>query len=241
MNFSGKTAFITGAARGIGKAIAMGFAKKGANVVISDVLEEQLENTKNEIAALGVKVKSIVLDVTDENAVTEAINASIAEFGKIQILVNNAAIMPIADFLETKPSDWRKTLDVNIIGTMSPSHAILPHMIENGYGRIVNIGSVSGVYGISYFVDYSATKGAIISFTKALSKVVADKGITVNCVSPGSIDTTGKGHFSLTDYSFVGRAGTPDEIANTVVFIASDEASYITGQNLLVDGGRKKM
>ena len=239
MNFKGQTAFVTGAARGIGKAIALRFAREGANVVICDIREELLENTVKEIAELGVKVKGIVLDVTDENGVKEAINESVSEFGKIQILVNNAAIMPICEFLESKPADWKKTFDVNVYGTMCPTYAILPHMIENGYGRIVNIGSVAGVYGISYFVDYSATKGAVISFTKALSKVVADKGITVNCISPGSIDPSGK--HSMTEFSFVGRAGTPDELANAVVFVASDEASYITGQNILVDGGRKKM
>lgn len=240
MNFNGQTAFITGAARGIGKAIAMRFAKEGANVVICDVLEDLLENTAKEIAELGVKVKSIVLDVTDENGVKEAINESISEFGKIQILINNAGIMPIGNFFETNVSDWKKTFDVNVFGTMCASQAILPHMIENGYGRIVNLGSVAGVYGIDYFVDYSATKGAVISFTKALSKVVADKGITVNCISPGSIGNP-NGAFPMTEFSFVGRAGTPDELANAVVFVASDEASYITGQNILVDGHRKKM
>lgn len=113
-------------------------------------------------------------------------------------------------------------------------------MIEKGYGRIVNIGSVAGVYGISYFVDYSASKGAIIAFTKALSKLVADKGITVNCVSPGSINAHGDDN-PMPDYSFIGRAGTPEELANAVLFAASDEASYMTGQNILIDGGRKKM
>ncbi len=240
MNFKGQTAFVTGAARGIGKAIALRFAREGANVVICDILEELLENTVKEIAELGVKVKGIVLDVTDENSVKDAINESISEFGKIQILVNNAAIMPICEFLESEPSDWKKTFDVNVFGTMCPTYTILPHMIENGYGRIVNLGSVAGVYGIGYFVDYSATKGAVISFTKALSKVVADKGITVNCISPGSIADP-NGEFPMTEFSFIGRAGTPDELANTVVFVASDEASYITGQNILVDGGRKKM
>jgi NAD(P)-dependent dehydrogenase (short-subunit alcohol dehydrogenase family) len=112
-------------------------------------------------------------------------------------------------------------------------------MIENGYGRIVNIGSVAGVYGLSYFVDYSMTKGAIISFTKALAKLVSSKGVTVNCISPGTIDVTGGG--SNSDFSFIGRPGTPEECANVILFVASDEASYVSGQNYLVDGCRKKM
>lgn len=112
-------------------------------------------------------------------------------------------------------------------------------MIENGYGRIVNIGSVAGVYGLSWFVDYSMSKGAIISFTKALAKAVSGKGVTVNCVSPGSISATGSS--VMKDFSFVGRAGTYEEIANVVLFVASDEASYVSGQNYLVDGCRKQM
>ena len=240
MNFNEKTAFITGAARGIGKAIALGFAKNGANVIISDILKNELMKTEQEIASLGTKVKSIILDVTDECAVESSISESICEFGQIHILVNNAGIYPSGNFIESKSSDWKRVLNINILGTMYPTHSILPHMIENNYGRIINIGSVAGVYGISYFVDYSASKGAIIAFTKALSKVVADKGITVNCISPGSIDVSG-GSNNMSEFSFTGRAGTPEELANAVLFAASDEASYMTGQNILVDGGRKKM
>ena len=142
--------------------------------------------------------------------------------------------------MDTTSDMWKKCIDVNILGTMYTTHAVLPHMIEKHYGRIVNIGSVAGEYGISYYVDYSMTKGAVISFTKALAKLVGDKGITVNCVSPGSIDITG-GNDKMEDFSFLGRAGTPEECANLVMFVASDEASYISGQNYLVDGCRKKM
>ena len=240
MDFHGKTAIVTGAAKGIGKAIALGFAKRGANVVICDIQKEALAKTEAEAAAYGVKVKSIILDVTDEAAVRKAIVDSIEEFGQVHILVNNAGIYPSCDFITSESSAWKKVINVNILGTMYPTHSILPHMIENQYGRIINIGSVAGVYGISYFVDYSTTKGAVISFTKALAKVVADKGITVNCISPGSIDVTG-GQGTMPEHSFTGRAGTPEELANAVIFAASDEASYMNGQNILVDGCRKKL
>ena len=136
-------------------------------------------------------MKSIVLDVTDEASVENAVEESIREFGQIHILVNNAGIYISNDFVTSDSSIWKRTFDVNVLGTMYPTHSVLPHMIERGYGRIVNIGSVAGIYGISCFVDYSASKGAIIAFTKALSKLVADKGITVNCISPGSIDVHG--------------------------------------------------
>ena len=240
MNFKGKNAIVTGAGRGIGKAIALGLAQKGANIIIFDINEENLVNTAAEIESLGVKVKTAIVDVSDESAIRNAIDESIKEFGQIHILINNAGIPVINDFLNGDSSAWKKSIDVNILGTMYPTHAILPHMIEKGYGRIVNIGSVAGVYGINYFVDYSMTKGAVIAFTKAVAKLVSDKGITVNCVSPGSIDTTGDNH-SMDDFCFIGRAGTPEECANPVIFLASDEASYISGQNYLVDGCRKKM
>lgn len=240
MNFSGKTAFITGAAKGIGRAIAINMAKHGANLILTDVLTTELAETAKLVADYDVKVKTIIMDVTDEEAVHSGVEKSIDEFGKIDILVNNAGIYPAGDFVTSTSAEWKKTIDVNILGTMYPTHAILPHMIDNGYGRIVNIGSVAGVYGISFFVDYSMTKGAIISFTKALAKLVADKGITVNCVSPGSIDVT-DGNNPMLEHSFMGRAGTPDELANVVLFVASDEASYVSGQNYIVDGCRKKM
>jgi NAD(P)-dependent dehydrogenase (short-subunit alcohol dehydrogenase family) len=240
MDFTGKTAFVTGAAKGIGKAIAMGFARGGANVIVSDILEVELLQTAKELRDVGVRVKSIVLDVTNEAAVRGAVEESILEFGQIHILVNNAGIYVSNNFITSNSDVWKRTIDVNIFGTMYPTHAVLPHMIEKEYGRIVNIGSVAGVYGISYFVDYSTTKGAIIAFTKALSKVVANKGITVNCISPGSIDVRGGNH-PMPEHSFIGRAGTPEELASAVLFAASDEARYMTGQNILVDGGRKKM
>lgn len=237
MDFKGRTAFVTGAARGIGRATAIGFAKKGANVVIADIAD--LSETYEELKKHTDNVMKINFDVSDEADARAAVTSALRQFGKIDILINNAAIFPASDFISTASDQWKKVLDVNVLGTMYLSHAVLPYMIENRYGRIVNIGSVAGVYGLSWFVDYSMSKGAVISFTKALAKAVSDKGITVNCISPGSVAPDGSD--AMKDFSFVGRAATYDEIANVIIFVASDEASYVSGQNYLVDGCRKQM
>lgn len=237
MDFKGRTAFVTGAARGIGRATAIGFAKKGANVVIADVAD--LSETYEELKKHTDNVMKINFDVSDEADARAAVTSALRQFGKIDILINNAAIFPASDFISTASDQWKKVLDVNVLGTMYLSHAVLPYMIENRYGRIVNIGSVAGVYGLSWFVDYSMSKGAVISFTKALAKAVSGKGITVNCISPGSVAPDGSD--AMKEFSFVGRAATYDEIANVIIFVASDEASYVSGQNYLVDGCRKQM
>ena len=153
MDFTGKVAFITGVGRGIGRAVAEGLARRGASLVLADINESGLLSTTEVCKALGAKVKSITLDVSDESAVRAAINESISEFGQIHILINNAGIYVKTDFLTSDSSVWKRSIDINILGTLYPTHALLPHMIEKQYGRIINIGSVAGVYGIDYFVD----------------------------------------------------------------------------------------
>ena len=181
----------------------------------------------------------IRVDISAEAEARDAIAKGLEALGRIDILVNNAGIFPLSDFLTTSSEQWKRVFDVNVLGTMTLSHAVLPSMIENGYGRIVNVASVAGVYGLSWFVDYSASKGAVIAFTRALAKAVTSKGVTVNCVSPGSIDVTGEQ--KMPQHSFTGRSGTPEECANVVLFLASDEASYVSGQEYLVDGCRRLM
>jgi 3-oxoacyl-[acyl-carrier protein] reductase len=237
MDFKGKTAFVTGAAKGIGRATAIGFAKGGANVILSDISD--LTEVYEQVKEINENVIKIKFDVSDEAAARSAVAEALEKFGRIDILVNNAGIFPHSEFISSSSEQWKKVFDINVLGTMYLSHAVLPSMLENGYGRIVNVGSVAGVYGLSWFVDYSASKGAVISFTKALAKAVSGKGVTVNCVSPGSVAE--KGSDRMKDFSFVGRAGTYEEIANVILFVASDEASYVSGQNYLVDGCRKRM
>lgn len=244
MRFENKTAIVTGAAVGIGRAVALKLAQEGANVVLVDVNDKKLSEVKEELKGCTNNVMTFVCDVTDENAVYEIVSKAEKVFGKIDILVNNAALWRCwAPFTDTPTDEWKKFIDVNIMGVVYFTKAVLPKMIENGYGRIINVGSVAGVYGNANMAHYSATKGALIAMTKSLAKEVADKGVLVNCVSPGSVspsENKDMNYFENSELSFMGRTGTDMENANLICFLASDEASYISGQNIQIDGCRKK-
>lgn len=239
MEFYKKTVVITGASVGIGKATAIEFAKNGANVCIVDINSEGLDTALQEIRALGANASAYVCDVSDEQRVRKVTQEIITRYGKIDILVNNAGIWRVfKPFTETTSDEWKKKIDVNILGLMYFTHAVLPNMIENSWGRIINIGSVAGVYGNANMVDYSMTKGAVSSFTKALAKEVARKGITVNNVVPGSVRN--EGVESQTELCYMGRTGELEEYAYLICFLASDKAAYISGQDYQIDGCRKK-
>lgn len=244
MNFSNRVALITGAAVGIGRAAALKFAEGGADVIITDVNREKLKAVLEELKAYPVRVKAAVCDVCDEAHVSQVVGESIAEFRRIDILVNNAALWRCwAPFVETGVDEWKRFIDVNIMGTVYFTKAVLPGMIENRYGRIVNIASVAGVYGNANMVHYSATKGAVIAMTKALAKEVAKDGVTVNSVSPGSVSPSENGdpnYSQPSELSFMGRTGTNMENAGLICYLASEEAGYISGQNIQIDGCRKK-
>ena len=244
MNFSGKTALVTGAAVGIGRAVSVRLAQGGANLVLVDIDCNKLENIRKEIKAFTKNVIVFTCDVSQEESVYSVVKEAKKQFGKIDILINNAALWRCwAPFVDTPTEEWRKFIDVNIMGVVYFTKAILPGMIENSYGRIINVASVAGVYGNANMVHYSATKGALISMTKALAKEVADKGVLVNSVSPGSVspsDNNDMDYFETSELSFMGRTGTDRENANLICFLASDEASYLSGQNIQIDGCRKK-
>ena len=244
MQFKGKVALITGAAVGIGRAAAIRFAEEGANVVLLDLNDEKLAQVKKEAEAYGARARADVLDISDESAVYRSIAEAEKTFGRIDILVNNAALWRCwQPFAETPTEDWRRFFEVNVMGTVYCTKAVLNGMIERKYGRIVNVASVAGVYGNANMVHYSATKGAVISMTKALAKEVADKGITVNAVSPGSVSSSkfdDMDYFTTSELSFMGRTGTDRENADLILFLASDQAAYISGQNIQIDGCRKK-
>ncbi len=244
MNFNGKCALVTGAAVGIGRACAINFAKNGAKVVAVDINPATLEKLEKEILEYTGDVLTLVCDVADENAVNETVKKAEERFEKVDILVNNAALWrEWASFVDIPSEIWRRFFDINVMGTVHFTKAVLPKMIDNGFGRIINVASVAGVYGNANMVNYSTTKGAVIAMTRGLAKEVADKGITVNAVSPGSVspaENPDMDYVCPSELAFMGRTGSDNENANLILFLASDGASYISGQNIQIDGCRRK-
>lgn len=242
MKFQNKVACVTGASVGIGRAAALLLAEQGAKLVLLDIDAEKLENVRRELT--GTEVLAFPCDVSDEAQVHAVLAEALAHFGHIDILVNNAALWRCwAPFTETSSAEWKRFLDVNVMGCVYCTQALLPAMLENGYGRIINIGSVAGVYGNANMVHYSATKGALIAMTKALAKEVASKGVCVNCISPGSVSPSENSDIDYTipsELSFMGRTGSDRENASLICYLASDEAGYISGQNIQIDGCRRK-
>lgn len=238
MDFGNKTALITGGAKGIGRAAALKMASLGARVAVTDIDEKALREVESE---LGEGHLTLRCDVADEVSVRDTVKRVEEAFGCIDILVNNAGIFKegVAPFVEQTPEIWKRKIDINIWGVLYMTSAVLPGMYSRGYGKIVNVGSVAATYGIINMVDYSMTKGAVVSFTAGLAREAIQHGVYVNCVSPGNIAST-----DIHDQpalSYIGRSGTPEECANVILFLASDDASYVSGVNYIVDGCRKKI
>lgn len=245
MDFKNKTVLVTGSAAGIGRAAAIKFAENNAKVVLVDINAEKLKSVKKEIEEYTKDVIIFECDISDEKRVYEVVEEAENIFGNIDILVNNAAVWRCCDsFLNVTSDEWRKYIDINIMGSVYFMKAVLPKMLSNHFGRVINICSVAGVYGNANMVHYSATKGALIAITKALAKEVADKGVLVNCISPGSVspaENDDMDFYQESELAYMGRTGTDMENANLICFLAGDEASYIAGQNILIDGCRKKI
>ncbi len=244
MKLKNKVAVITGAAQGIGRAIATTLAQQGANVVVADIQLEKAETTAKEIMAeTGQKVIAVHVDVVDSASVKAMIDRTIDEFERIDILVNNAGTTRDSLIMRMKEADWDLVININLKGTFNCSKAVVRPMMKQHYGRIVNITSVSGLIGQVGQTNYSSSKAGIIGFTKSLAREVGSRKITVNAIAPGLVKTalTIDLPQELKDFFIemtpLGRYGEPEDIANAVAFLVSDEASYITGQVLSVDGG----
>lgn len=239
-----KTVLITGASRGIGRAAAEAFAKAGYDVAVNyNKSAETAETLCRELEKYSVKALPFQADVADKKAV-EKMSAEIEiAMGAVSVLVNNAGIAEQALFTDITEKMWDRMFAVNVKGAYNCTQAVLPKMIHEKYGRIINISSMWGISGASCEVHYSAAKAALIGFTKALAKEVGLSGITVNCIAPGVIDTDMNGHLSpetiseLKEETPLNRIGAPRDVAETVLFLASEKASFITGQTISVDGG----
>ncbi|MBN2713355.1 MAG: SDR family oxidoreductase [Planctomycetes bacterium] len=238
MELGGKTAIITGAANGLGKATAIKLAGAGARVALVDIDRESLCQVKESILLAGGEAREFVVDITQKPDIKAAVAEILSTFGAIDILVNNAGIgwQHQAPFKDIMDDSWEKILDLNIKGTLYFTHAVLGHLAERRYGKIVNIASIAAKVGIANLAAYSASKGAMVSFTKALAMEMGPYNVNVNCISPGLVSNDAVPPPS--NGTYLGRKGTTEEMASLIVFIASDEASYITGANYLIDGGR---
>lgn len=240
---NGRVAIVTGGAQGIGKAIALTLARHGVNVVVTDINLERAQATAQEIEALQVRSLAIKANVADVSAAEQMVKETVDKLGKIDILVNNAGITRDNVLLRMKPEEWDQVMEVNLKGTYACTRAALKFMFRQKNGRIVNIASITGLMGNAGQANYSASKAGIIGFTKAVAREYANRGITVNAVAPGFIDTAmtqaipEKEREALTRQIPMERLGTPDDVAAAVYFLVSDLSRYITGQVINVNGG----
>ena len=243
MRLKDKVALITGGARGIGQAIAMAFAKEGADIVVADVNLEIAQKTASEIENLGRKALALEMDVTNYDKVEEGINKILDKMGKVDILVNNAGITKDNLLLRMSSGDWDAVINVNLKGTFNCIKAVSRPMIKQRSGRIISIASIIGLMGNPGQANYAASKAGIIALTKTVAKELASRNVNANAVAPGFIQTEMTAKLpedikkKMLEAIPLAKLGTPQDVANTCLFLASDESSYITGQVITIDGG----
>ncbi|MED4016815.1 3-oxoacyl-ACP reductase FabG [Sutcliffiella cohnii] len=243
MRLEGKVAIITGAANGLGLEAATIFGREGAKVALVDYDKELGEKRANELIASGFEAAYYQVNVADQSEVQSMVNSVKERWGKIDILINNAGITRDSMLLKMDASDFQKVMDVNVNGVFHCTQAVVPHMIEQGKGKIINTSSVSGVYGNVGQTNYAASKAAVVGMTKTWAKEFGRKGINVNAVAPGFIETNmvatvpDKVIQSLIQVIPLQRLGQPSDIANAYLYLASDESDYVNGTVLHVDGG----
>jgi 3-oxoacyl-[acyl-carrier protein] reductase len=243
MNLSDKVAIVTGAGRGIGHAIALKLAEDGATVAVSDILAKEAEAVAGEIKAAGGKSLAVMADVSLAADVTRLVEAAIKACGRIDILVNNAGIARDKLLVRMSEEDWDRVLDVDLKSVFLCTKAVLRPMLKQRWGRIISLSSIAGVTGNPGQANYASAKAGVIGFTRTVAREVGSHGITANAIAPGFIETDMTGQMKedwrqeIKRNIPLGRFGTPRDVAGAVAFLASDEAGYITGQVLGVDGG----
>jgi 3-oxoacyl-[acyl-carrier protein] reductase len=242
MLLKNKNALITGAGAGIGRSIALAMAREGANVCIADINLQAAESAAAEISGLGVKSAAYKLDISEVDKLGGFVEDVESSFGRIDILVNNAGVTSTTRLLEMTPQEWDRIMNINCRGTFFLSQAVFARMLDRKSGRIINLGSISGERGAKYAgAHYSVSKAGVIMMTKVFAKYAADSGVTINTVSPGIIATemTERLGTQINPEDVpMNRMGTQEEVAQAVIFLASDMSGYITGQNISVNGGQ---
>jgi 3-oxoacyl-[acyl-carrier protein] reductase len=243
MDFKDKVVLVTGSAQGIGKEIALMFADNGCNVCISDINLEEAKKTSDLVRQKGVKSEAYKLDVSDYNSVEETVKKILDNFGKIDILINNAGITKDNLIIRMDEKEWNMVIGINLTGTFYCTKAVVKSMMKNRYGKIVNIASIIGVRGNPGQANYSASKGGVIALTKTCAKELGSRNINVNAIAPGFIETkmtevlSSDVKESLTKSIPLKRLGQPKDVAAACLFLASSNSDYITGQVIQVDGG----
>ena len=241
----GRVAIVTGAGGGLGEGICSALASSGAAVAAVDVARDKAERVAERVSRNGARCVAFEADVSDRSSVEEMARRVAGEFGSVDILVNNAAIYPIRPWTEIREEEWDEVLAVNLKGYFLCARAVFPHMKARGHGRIINVASITFFIGFANLLDYVSSKGGVVGFTRTLAREVGPEKITVNAVSPGAFPTDAeKIHPNPDEYNrwvldqqSIKRRGTPEDVGNLAAFLASDAASFITGQTIEIDGG----